>query len=312
MCAGSHAEAIPERTAPRTGAPNEESSAPGLTGAYFRSEHFQRPAAGADVLLGVDHDWGRERGGGWSARWAGLIEGPFTGEVAFTAEATDGLRLEIDEALVIDGLEIGGPRTGTTTMTRGKKVPILLEFDTTGGRARLRLHWEWEGQPRTIVPGAALTHDPHAMPDSLDAEGPGPVFAAPPLEAGEIDLSRAVIVASLSRTTPAKAADMLHDEIAKRTRIRLGVSDAMPDDDVPAIVLGTAEDAVIPRSPSGARDEESTVTVRGFSGTATADSSGAGHVAALGMTERKPGPRSERARLRGIPRASLRHRSRND
>lgn len=217
-----------------------EEAAPGLAGIYFRSEHFQRPAPGLDVLHGVDHDWGRRRGGGWSARWAGRIEGPTTGEVTFTAEATDGLRLQIgdDLVVVIDGLSIGGPRTGRVTMTRGQRIPILLAFDTTGGRARLRLQWEWEGQPRTIVPVAALSHDPSALPEDLGHEGPGKIYAAPPLEAGQIDLSPAVIVASSSRTTHARAADMLHDEIAKRTRIRLPVRDSMPPSDTPAIVLG--------------------------------------------------------------------------
>jgi len=57
--------------------------------------------------------------------------------------------------------------------------------------------------------------------------------------AERIDLSNAVIVASKSQTIHAKAADMLHDEIAKRTRIRLRVSEAMPADSIPAIVLGT-------------------------------------------------------------------------
>lgn len=58
---------------------------------------------------------------------------------------------------------------------------------------------------------------------------------------GRVDLSSAVIVASASKTSHVKAANMLQDEIEKRTGVRLATSESMPKDGVPAIVLGTVE-----------------------------------------------------------------------
>ncbi|MHC4177955.1 MAG: PA14 domain-containing protein, partial [Planctomycetota bacterium] len=111
-----------------------ESFAPGLAGVYFNSEDFKRPDNELDVLLGVDHDWGKERGTDWSARWGGFITGPCDGVVTITAEATDGLRLRINDVIVIDGLEEDGPRVGEIEMTRGEKSPIVLGFTSGQGR----------------------------------------------------------------------------------------------------------------------------------------------------------------------------------
>jgi len=68
------------------------------------------------------------------------------------------------------------------------------------------------------------------------------VFLLPASGAEKIDLSRAVIVAVSPGTIPAKAAEMLRDEIEKRTRITLEISGDVPDGNRPAIAVGTAGD----------------------------------------------------------------------
>jgi hypothetical protein len=137
----------------------------GLVGTYFNSSGFDDPEKGMiDVLATINHKWGNDRGSDWSAQWAGFIEGPVTGEVTFTAEATDGLRLTVGNAVVIDGLAKGGPRTGKVRMTKGKKVPIQLGFSCDDGKAVLRLYWQWPGQSSQLVPASALTHSPDMVP----------------------------------------------------------------------------------------------------------------------------------------------------
>ncbi len=72
------------------------------------------------------------------------------------------------------------------------------------------------------------------------AAGCGRVGAA----AGElqvVDLRRAVIVVDSSNRHHKKAAEMLSEEIAKRTGLRLAVSGRMPGNDLPVIRLGTVE-----------------------------------------------------------------------
>ncbi|MHC4258917.1 MAG: glycoside hydrolase family 20 zincin-like fold domain-containing protein [Planctomycetota bacterium] len=57
----------------------------------------------------------------------------------------------------------------------------------------------------------------------------------------ELDLADAVIVVASSDTVQAKAADMLSDEIARRTGIRLEITDSMPNPGASAIVLGRGD-----------------------------------------------------------------------
>jgi len=142
----------------------------GLVGTYFNNEGFDDPEDSVDLLrnvdflLNVDQNWGKSRGRTWSARWTGFIQGPYNGEVTFNAETDDGLRLKIGNKVVIDRLSKHGARSGKITMKSGEKTPITLEFMSSSGKAALRLFWKWQGQAKTVVPAAALSHDPNTLP----------------------------------------------------------------------------------------------------------------------------------------------------
>lgn len=141
----------------------------GLAGIRFNSGDFTR-IGDTDVLLSIDHDWDKDRGNDWSARWYGFIEGPFSGEVTFLAKATDGLRLRIADKVVIDGLDENGPRTGKMEMNKGRKVPVVLEFTSARGKAKLHLYWQWQGRPQTIVPSEALSYKLSLLPEQVRKE----------------------------------------------------------------------------------------------------------------------------------------------
>jgi hypothetical protein len=138
---------------------------PGLVGRYFNNQDFTDPDQSIDVLKGVAQKWGKGRGNDWSGRWSGLVEGPTTGDVEFVAEAIDGLRLVIDGKTVIDDLRGSGASSGVVPMKKGERVPIEVSFVSRRGQARLFLFWSWEGQAKTIVPNAALSHDAGAVPE---------------------------------------------------------------------------------------------------------------------------------------------------
>jgi len=129
---------------------------PGLFGAKYNEPDFSNPD-GTDVLKVVNHNW---TGGykDWSARWRGYIEGPFTGEVSFTAEADNGLKLEINKQIVINGWGRRKTRSGKISMEKGKKYPIVLSYFQDGDPSFLRLYWNWSGQAKMIVEPAALSH----------------------------------------------------------------------------------------------------------------------------------------------------------
>jgi len=135
----------------------EDKPKAGLEGIYFQSGDFTRPGH-VDILTDIDHDWGRDRGNDWSARWEGFIEGPHSGDVTFSAEANDGIKLEIAGGTVIDGLRPNGPRRGTARMEKGQKTPLKLEFTSSRGKAKLQLFWQWQGRPKAVVPPEALSH----------------------------------------------------------------------------------------------------------------------------------------------------------
>ncbi len=149
----------------------QQSFAPGLRGTYFSSPDLTRPDRRNDILDSVNNSWGRSRGSDWSARWEGLIDAPHSGEVTFSADAADGVRLIIDDEVVIDGLADGGRREGRVEMEKGRRTPVTLEFVSRHGNAKLVLSWSWSGQAAAIVADSALSHprEPKIAPRNVAA-----------------------------------------------------------------------------------------------------------------------------------------------
>jgi len=131
----------------------------GLAGLTFNDKEFERPDE-LDILSGLDNNWGSDRGNDWAAKWSGFIEGPADGKVTFSAEVNDGIRLTIGDDVVIDSISGDGIDSGTIIMKEGKRYPAVLEFVTDGGRAKLRLYWQWAGSDKSIVDTEALSYDP--------------------------------------------------------------------------------------------------------------------------------------------------------
>jgi hypothetical protein len=138
----------------------------GLVGQYYNSAGFESPEEDmVDLLVTVDQKWDRKRGSDWSARWFGLIEGPVTGEVTFTAEARDEVRLTVGKTVVIDGFGMDGARVGKVRMVKGKKIPVKLGFSSGSGKALLRLYWQCSGKSKELVPASVLSHKPDMVPE---------------------------------------------------------------------------------------------------------------------------------------------------
>jgi len=156
---------------------------PGLAGTFFDGCDFTSPQDETHYLTGLDHDWGRQKGYVWSARWAGFIQGPFSGDVAFSTATAEGLRLTVAGSVVIDGLNKDGPKSGKVAMEGGKNVPIMLEFACLQGKAQLQVYWQWEGQPRTVVAPEALSHHVLDPIDTSRQSWPGNEVVFPETEA---------------------------------------------------------------------------------------------------------------------------------
>jgi YVTN family beta-propeller protein len=79
----------------------------------------------------------------FSARWSGFIEAASTGPTQISTVSDDGVRLWIDNRLVVDNWTAHAPTTDTATVTlvAGQRYPITIEFYEAGGGATLQLQW---------------------------------------------------------------------------------------------------------------------------------------------------------------------------
>jgi hypothetical protein len=94
----------------------------------------------------------------FSARWTGLLEPEFSEEYTFYTRSNDGVRLWIDDKLVIENWTDHAETEdkGAVKLEAGKKHRIKLEYFYAGGSGVTRLFWSSASQKREVVPAARL------------------------------------------------------------------------------------------------------------------------------------------------------------
>src|SRR5690606_7439135 len=90
----------------------------------------------------------------FSVRWQGNIVPATSGSYVFRTTADDGIRLWVNDVLVINQWRDQSPTNyaATVTLTAGTVVPIRMEFYENGGGAVARLYWSgpnFASQPLT-------------------------------------------------------------------------------------------------------------------------------------------------------------------
>lgn len=150
----------------------------GLCGVYYdnASVTYASPLnfSGASVLRvdptinfpqpGVTATWGTKSPAPgiapdtFSVRWTGAIEAEYSEEYTFFLQADDGVRLWIDNQLVIDDWRPTGylERSGRVTLQAGQRYSIKLEYFDNYGGATVRLLWRSARTPKQIVPSSRL------------------------------------------------------------------------------------------------------------------------------------------------------------
>lgn len=129
----------------------------GLLGSYFANRTLTGSATASRTDSTVNFDWGNGTPGvsgiaanNFSVRWTGSLRAPKTGNYKFQTVSDDGVRLYINNALVIDNWNDHGSTIDTSaivTLTAGQSYPVRLEFYENGGDAAVKLSW--------IVPGSS-------------------------------------------------------------------------------------------------------------------------------------------------------------
>ncbi len=139
----------------------------GLLGEYY---HGSASGAWDDLVIKrldptVDFSWGNgspEPGvvnvDNFKVRWTGEVEIPSTGTYTFYTQTDDGVRLWVNDVLVLENWTDHGSTLdrGDINLKGGQRYPIKLEWYENGGGAICQLSWEGPTIARQIIPSSYL------------------------------------------------------------------------------------------------------------------------------------------------------------
>lgn len=96
--------------------------------------------------------------GPWSARWSGFLEVPETAEYTLHTFSNDGVRLWIDDVLLIDAWTDHGEQEDTAVrrLEAGTQYPVRVEYFYAGGQGAMKLWWSRPGVEAQPIPASAL------------------------------------------------------------------------------------------------------------------------------------------------------------
>jgi hypothetical protein len=94
----------------------------------------------------------------YSVRWTGQVQSKYTDSVTFYTFTDDGVRLIVDDKVLIDNWTDHGMTEDAATipLTAGQKYNLRLEFYNNGGSANARLSWGSQCQAKEIIPTTQL------------------------------------------------------------------------------------------------------------------------------------------------------------
>lgn len=150
---------VPATTTTVAGAPAGEGA--GLTAEYFDNPDLTgktHKRVEPRVYLDYEHapfeDFEADT---WSARWTGAVLVDALGTYTFTTTSDDGVRLWIDDSLVVDKWDAHTIRddAGQVALTPGWHT-VKLEFHDQAEIAFLKLSWQGPGLEREVVPSDHL------------------------------------------------------------------------------------------------------------------------------------------------------------
>ncbi len=162
----------------------------GLKGEYYHatiSAHEWQDLVLTRIDPMVNFDWdidspesGVVNSDNFTVRWTGMIEAPNSETYTFHTEANDGVRLWVNNEMIIDTwtwsktwhvtqppIEFG---SGDITLTAGQQYEIILEYYEHDGNARCKLSWSTPTLTQEAIPSRYLSVErPHAHnPDPAD------------------------------------------------------------------------------------------------------------------------------------------------
>lgn len=95
----------------------------------------------------------------FSVRWTGQVKAPVSGSFTFSTVSDDGVRLWVNDTLIINNWTLHGSTVDTAspvTLTGSQLYDIRMEFYERGGGEVAQLRWAYPGQATQTVPQAYL------------------------------------------------------------------------------------------------------------------------------------------------------------
>ena len=151
----------------------------GLFGEYFNNQNLtDRIATRVDNVINFNWGTGSPISGvgvdTFSTRWTGQIEARYSERYTFSTLSDDGVRLWVNDRLIIDQWNDhpATTHTGQIDMESGVLYNIRVEYYENGGDSRMRLAWQSASQAFQVVPRSLLyaADDPGNPGDSLQAQ----------------------------------------------------------------------------------------------------------------------------------------------
>jgi hypothetical protein len=142
-----------------------EPASSGLLGYYFNGINLTDPAGTrVDATVNFSPDWGSKPAGtsviaddNYSVRWTGFVQTSAAGAWTFYTKSNDGVRLWIDNVLLINNWTRHAvvENSATISLSAGWHA-IRLEYFQHGGVAVISLSFRGPDQTKTIIPQAKL------------------------------------------------------------------------------------------------------------------------------------------------------------
>ncbi|MDX1951995.1 MAG: PA14 domain-containing protein [Verrucomicrobiota bacterium] len=136
---------------------------PGLLAEYFDNINFTAKNL-TRVDSTINFDWGNGSPAPqigentFSVRWTGRVRPQFSQTYTFYVTGDDGIRLWVNNQLVVNGWIDQAPttHTGNIILAANQLYDIRMEMYENGGGAFARLEWSSASRPRQVIPSSAL------------------------------------------------------------------------------------------------------------------------------------------------------------
>ena len=134
-----------------------------LTGQYYNNSEFKSLVL-TRVDQTIDFNWGEGSPDSsidsetYSIRWTGEVEPHFSENYTFYTNTDDGVRLRVNNQLIIDNWvdQAATEVSGTINLNAGTQYDIEMEYYENSGDAVAQLSWSSLNHPKEIIPRSQL------------------------------------------------------------------------------------------------------------------------------------------------------------